>query len=83
MTKIRRWPEYYSIKKDNEGRPTLSQDAFLSSQLNTKYREKALDEYYEQDMKDSGIEIVGTYVIFIDSYLYYSSEIYCYVHIIA
>jgi hypothetical protein len=48
-----------------------------------RIREKALDEYYEQDMKDSGIEIVGTYVIFIDSYLYYSSEIYCYVHIIA
>ena len=48
-----------------------------------RIREKALDEYYEQDMKDSGIEIVGAYVIFIDSYLYYSSGIYCYVNIIA
>ena len=47
-----------------------------------RIREKALDEYYEQDMKDSGIEIVGTYVIFIDSYLHFSSEIYCYIHLI-
>ena len=51
--------------------------------LIVRIREKALDEYYEQDMKDSGIEIVGAYVIFIDSYLYYSSGIYCYVNIIA
>ena len=48
-----------------------------------RIREKALDEYYEQDMKDSGIEIVGTYVIFIDSCLHFSSEIYCYIHLIA
>ena len=50
MTKIRRWPEYYRVKKDNEGHPTLSQDAFLSSQLVTKYREKALNEYIELNM---------------------------------
>lgn len=50
MKNIRTWSDYYYAKKSNLGHSTLEQDIFLSSQLKTNKRQKALDEFIENHM---------------------------------
>ena len=50
MKKIRTWSDYNYAKINNAGHSTLEQDTFLSEQLKTKHRDKALNEFIELHM---------------------------------
>ncbi len=50
MKKIRTWSDYNYAKINNPGHSTLEQDTFLSEQLKTKHRDKALNEFIELHM---------------------------------
>ena len=50
MRKIKTWSDYWYVKKNNTGHPTLDQDRFLSEQLKTEHRQLALDEFVNNNM---------------------------------
>jgi len=50
MTSIKTWQDYKYSRKLNPGYPNLAQDRFLHSQLETRHRQKALDEIININM---------------------------------
>lgn len=50
MKNIKTWQDYKYSRKLNPGYPNLDEDRWLHSQLNTKYRQKALDEIIKINM---------------------------------
>jgi RNA polymerase sigma factor (sigma-70 family) len=50
MTNIKTWQDYNYSRKLNPGYPNLAQDRFLHSQLETRHRQKALDEIININM---------------------------------
>jgi RNA polymerase sigma factor (sigma-70 family) len=50
MTNIKTWQDYKYSRKLNPGYPNLAQDRFLHSQLETRNRQKALDEIININM---------------------------------
>lgn len=50
MKKIKTWSEYWYVKSNNTGFPTLDQDRFLSNQLKTKHRDLALNEFINNNI---------------------------------
>jgi RNA polymerase sigma factor (sigma-70 family) len=50
MTNIKTWQDYKYSRKLNPGYPNLAQDRFLHSQLETRHRQKALDEIININM---------------------------------
>jgi RNA polymerase sigma factor (sigma-70 family) len=50
MTNIKTWQDYKYSRKLNPGYPNLAQDRFLHSQLETRHRQKALEEIININM---------------------------------
>lgn len=51
MKNIKTWQDYKYSRKINPGYPNLAEDRWLHSQLQTKYRQKALDEIININMQ--------------------------------